>query len=103
MFDQQDPAYRHAVLPFDVPALAVEAGVTAGWRKYVGRRGEVVGIDTFGESAPAGELYRHFGLTAARVADSARKLIAQASATGRNDFSGARSAAPRRRAIPIHG
>ena len=105
MFDQQDPAYRHAVLPFDVPALAVEAGVTAGWRKYVGRRGEVVGIDTFGESAPAGELYRHFGLTAARVADSARELIAQATApVGRDGyFSGNRAAALRRGTLPIHG
>jgi len=74
-FDQQDHTYRHAVLPCSVPSLAVEAGVTAWWRKYVGRSGIVIGIDTFGESAPAGELFRHFGITAERVVESTLKLI----------------------------
>ena len=74
-FDQQDPAFQHAVLPLGVPTLAVEAGVTAWWRKYVGRRGAVIGIDTFGESAPAGDLFRHFGITATRVVESTLKLI----------------------------
>ena len=76
-FDQQDQTYQHAVLPFNVPSLAIEAGVTAGWRKYVGRRGVVIGIDTFGESAPATELFRHFGITAARVVESTLELISQ--------------------------
>ena len=75
VFDQQDPAYQHAILPFGIPTLAVEAGVTAWWRKYVGRRGVVIGIDTFGESAPAAELYRHLGITASRVVDLTLKLI----------------------------
>ncbi|MFT3961235.1 transketolase [Propionivibrio sp.] len=75
VFDQQEPAYRHTVLPFTVPALAVEAGATAGWGKYVGRHGAAIGIDTFGESAPAGELFRHFGITAARTVAAALKLI----------------------------
>ena len=57
-----------------MPTLAVEAGVTAWWRKYVGRRGVVIGIDTFGESAPAGELYRHFGLTTARIVEATLKM-----------------------------
>jgi len=73
-FDQQDQTYQHATLPFGVPTLAVEAGVTAGWRKYVGRRGVVIGIDTFGESAPAGDLYRHFGLTTARIVEATLKM-----------------------------
>ncbi len=73
-FDQQDQTYQHAILPFGVPTLAVEAGVTAWWRKYVGRRGVVIGIDTFGESAPAGELYRHFGLTTARIVEATLKM-----------------------------
>ena len=76
-FDQQDQTYQHAILPFNVPSLAIEAGVTAWWRKYVGRRGVVIGIDTFGESAPAAELFRHFGMTTARVVESTLKLISQ--------------------------
>jgi transketolase len=74
-FDRQDQSYQHALLPLGVPAVAIEAGVTAGWRKYVGRRGAVIGIDTFGESAPAAELYRHFGITAARVVETTLKLL----------------------------
>ena len=74
-FDQQDQSYQHAILPFNVPSLAIEVGVTAWWRKYVGRRGIVIGIDTFGESAPAPELFRHFGITAIRVVESTLKLI----------------------------
>ena len=76
-FDQQDLTYQHAILPFNAPSLAIEAGVTAWWRKYVGRRGIVIGIDTFGESAPAEELFRHFGITTARVVESTLKLISQ--------------------------
>jgi transketolase len=73
-FDRQDPAYRARVLPHALPAVAVEAGVSAFWHKYVGREGAVVGIDRFGESAPAGELFRHFGLTAERVAEAVKGL-----------------------------
>jgi transketolase len=67
VFDQQDAAYRASVLPAGVKRLAIEAGVTDYWRKYVGIEGDVVGIDTFGESAPAGVLYKHFGITADAV------------------------------------
>ncbi|MFM7295038.1 MAG: transketolase-like TK C-terminal-containing protein, partial [Burkholderiales bacterium] len=66
-FEQQNSDYRESVLPAGIRRVAVEAGVTDYWRKYVGLDGAVVGIDTFGESAPAGVLYRHFGITAERV------------------------------------
>jgi transketolase len=63
IFDRQDAAYRASVLPPSVRKVAVEAGVTDLWRKYVGLEGDVVGIDRFGESAPAGELFKYFGFT----------------------------------------
>ena len=67
-FDAQDEAYRESVLPSAVTArVAVEAGVTDYWRKYVGLGGAVVGIDTFGESAPAGDLFKEFGFTVENV------------------------------------
>jgi len=78
-FDRQDAAYRASVLPHGVPRVAVEAGVTDYWRKYVGAtddpRAAVIGIDTFGESAPAGALFKHFGFTAERVAEAVRKVV----------------------------
>lgn len=67
-FDQQDAGYRRAVLPPGIPRVAVEAGVTDYWRKYVGLSGAVIGIDHFGESAPASVLYEKFGVTAEAVA-----------------------------------
>ncbi len=75
VFDRQDIDYINEVLPAGVPCVAVEAGVTDGWRKYVGLEGKVIGIDRFGESAPAGELYKYFGVTADAVADAARRLV----------------------------
>jgi transketolase len=68
VFDAQDADYRESVLPSSVAArVAVEAGVTGFWQKYVGLNGKVVGIDTFGESAPAGDLFKHFGFTVENV------------------------------------
>jgi transketolase len=78
VFDRQDAAYIDAVLPPDLPAVAVEAAHPDFWRKYVGRRGAVVGIASFGESAPAPALYQHFGITAERVAGAVRALLAKA-------------------------
>ncbi|MEP6657171.1 MAG: transketolase C-terminal domain-containing protein, partial [Betaproteobacteria bacterium] len=79
VFDHQDAAYRAAVLPAGVPRVAVEAGATGGWHKYVGAidnpLGRVVGIDTFGESAPAGVLFKYFGLTSESVAEAARAVL----------------------------
>ena len=73
VFDRQPAPWRDAVLPPGLPCVSIEAGITGFWHKYVGRDGLAVGIDRFGESAPAGALYDYFGLTAdkvtARVAD----------------------------------
>src|SRR4051812_21935661 len=78
VFDAQDAAYRASVLPAGVPRVAVEAGVTNGWRKYVGavdsKSGAVVGIDRFGESAPAGELFKYFGFTVENVVSVVKNL-----------------------------
>ncbi len=67
VFDRQDQAYKDSVLTPGVVRVAVEAGVTDYWRKYVGLEGAVVGIDTFGESAPGGEVMKHFGFTVENV------------------------------------
>ncbi len=75
VFDRQPADYIDAVLPIALPAVAVEAAHPDFWRKYVGRQGAVVGIATYGESAPAPELYRHFGITAERVAQAVRSLL----------------------------
>jgi len=79
LFDAQDAAYRAAVLPAGVPRVAIEAGVTDFWRKYVGaidsNAGAVIGIDSFGESAPAGELFKHFGFTVENVVSTVKKII----------------------------
>ncbi len=75
VFDQQDAAWRASVLPKGMPRVAVEAGVTGLWHKYVGLDGAVIGIDTYGESAPAGALFKHFGLTAAKVAQAVKNLL----------------------------
>ena len=74
VFDRQDAAYRAEVLPKGTPRVAIEAGVTDYWRKYVGLEGAVIGIDTFGESAPAGVLYKHFGITAETLVAAVKKL-----------------------------
>jgi transketolase len=75
VFDRQDATYRGSVLPPRLPAVAIEAGAPDLWRKYVGRTGAVVGIDRFGESAPAGELFQLFHFTAERVAREVRALL----------------------------
>ncbi len=73
VFDRQDRAYKTQVLPDGVPRIAVEAGVTDGWWKY--GCAAVVGIDRYGESAPGGVLFKHFGFTAANVADTVRSVL----------------------------
>ena len=75
-FDRQDAAYKASVLTKGVPRVAIEAGVTDFWYKYVGLEGAVVGIDTFGESAPAGVLFKHFGFTVDNVVAKAKSVIA---------------------------
>jgi transketolase len=75
VFDQQDAVYRQSVLPTGIRRVAIEAGIADYWRKYVGLEGAVVGIDTFGESAPAALLFAHFGFTAEEIARKSRGLI----------------------------
>lgn len=76
VFEAQDAAYRESVLPAAVTArVAVEAGVTAAWYKYVGLQGRVVGIDRFGESAPAGQLFKEFGFTVENVVKSVEEVL----------------------------
>ena len=75
VFDRQDAAYRDSVLPRGMPRVAVEAGVTDFWRKYVGLEGAVVGIDRFGESAPAADVFKHFGFTPENVVKAVRSVL----------------------------
>ena len=75
VFLRQDAAYRESVLPNAVrKRVAIEAGVTGFWRQFVGLDGAVIGIDTFGASAPADKLYQHFGITTAHVVEAAKAL-----------------------------
>ena len=77
LFEQQDPDYREAVLPSAVRArVAVETGATAGWYKYVGLDGAVVGLDRFGESAPGDALMNYFGFTAENIVSVAKSVLA---------------------------
>ncbi|MDO5687058.1 MAG: transketolase [Neisseria sp.] len=75
IFDAQDADYRRQVLPSALPKVAVEAGVSDYWRRYVGLEGAVVGIDTFGESAPADELFKHFGFTVEHVVQAVKSVL----------------------------
>ncbi|MBA5688273.1 transketolase [Rugamonas apoptosis] len=76
VFDRQDAAYKAGVLGKGLPRVAIEAGVTDFWYKYVGLEGAVVGIDTFGESAPAGVLFKHFGFTVENVVAKVQSVLA---------------------------
>lgn len=75
VFDRQDAAYRNSVLPQNLPRIAVEAGVTDGWYKYVGLNGAVVGLDRFGESAPAELLFKEFGFTVDNVVNTVKSVL----------------------------
>ncbi|WP_136419041.1 transketolase [Herbaspirillum sp. ST 5-3] len=74
-FDMQGDTYRRSVLLPEVPKIAMEAGVTDLWHKYVGDKGRVIGINSFGESAPAPQLYKHFGLTAAALCEAVKDML----------------------------
>ena len=73
-FDRQPTSYQDGVLPLSLPAVAIEAAHPDFWRKYVGRTGAVLGMHTFGESAPAKDLYAHFGITTQRLVEAVTKL-----------------------------
>jgi transketolase len=75
LFDAQPADYRAGVLPQGVPRVAIEAGVRDYWCRYVARRENVVGIDSFGASAPAKDLFRHFGFTVGHVVRAAEAAL----------------------------
>ena len=79
VFDRQDESWRASVLPRGIARVSVEAGVTDGWRKYIGAvddpKAAAIGIDTFGESAPAGALFKHFGFTVDNVVAAIRRVL----------------------------
>ena len=75
VFDRQDQAYKDSVLTPGVKRVAIEAGITDYWRKYVGLEGGVVGIDTFGESAPGGDVMKHFGFTVENVVKNVKDVL----------------------------
>jgi transketolase len=75
VFDRQPEEYRKSVLSPQLPKVAVEAGVSDYWRKYVGLEGAVVGLDRFGESAPANDVFKHFGFTPENVATAVRSIL----------------------------
>lgn len=75
IFDQQDADYQQSVLPENLPRIAIEAGTTSGWYKYVGLNGKVIGLDRFGESAPANLLFKEFGFTTENVVATVKQLI----------------------------
>ena len=77
VFDSQDTAYQAQVLPAAVTArVAVEAGATLGWHKYVGSQGQIIGIDRFGESAPAPDIYKALGITVEHIVQSVEAQLA---------------------------
>jgi transketolase len=73
LFDAQDEDYRQSVLG-KAPRVAIEAGLRMGWDRYLGAKGVFIGMSGFGASAPAGELYKHFGITSAAVIAAAKSL-----------------------------
>jgi len=77
MFERQNAGYRESVLPSEVTArVAIEAGVSDAWYKYVGFKGKVIGVNRFGESAPAGDLFKYFGLTVENVLNAVEEVLA---------------------------
>jgi transketolase len=78
VFDRQGPAYRRSVLPKGIGRVAIEAGATSGWWKYVGLDGAVIGIDRFGESAPGEAVFAHLGITMEKLVAAALAVYARA-------------------------
>jgi transketolase len=76
LFDRQDEAYRHRVLPPEIKArVAIEAGISQGWHRYVGDEGRIIALDRFGASAPSKILYEKFGFTPENVVETALTLV----------------------------
>jgi transketolase len=84
LFEAQTAEYREQVLPGAIRArVAIEAGITLGWERWVGGDGAIIGINHFGESAPFEELYERFGLTADNVVQKAQEVLARIEASGK--------------------
>jgi transketolase len=75
LFEAQPESYRTEVIPHDVPRMAIEAGASLGWYKYVGDDGVVIGVDRFGASAPGGRVMKEYGFSVDNVVAQARKLL----------------------------
>ena len=75
VFDRQPADYQQSILPLDLSVVAIEAAQPDFWRKYVGRTGAVIAMGSFGESAPAKDLYAYFGITSERVVQAVRSLL----------------------------
>lgn len=75
LFDEQDAAYRESVLPAGAIKIAIEAASTYGWERYVGADGAIIGMSGFGASAPAGQLYEHFGITSQAIVEAAKARL----------------------------
>ncbi len=75
LFDEQDEAYKSSLFPEATPKIAVEAGATLGWYKYVGHNGAVIGLDRFGASAPGPIAMEKLGISVAHIVEQARKLV----------------------------
>jgi transketolase len=75
LFDRQDAPWRESVLPKGMPRVSIEAGVTDFWRKYVGLEGATVGVDRFGESAPAPEVYKYLGVTTEHLVAAVKRVV----------------------------
>jgi transketolase len=75
LFDSQSNSYKQKIINETNIKISIEAASTDCWKKYVGNSGLTFGIDTFGKSAPYKEIYKHFGLTAANIANKSKKLV----------------------------
>ena len=76
LFDAQGEVYQESVLPPNVPRLAIEAGVTLAWKRYLdSSRDLAIGVDIYGASAPYKEIYEHYGLTPERVVEAVKKIV----------------------------
>jgi transketolase len=76
LFEEQEASYRNSVLPKDITArISIEAGSTMGWHKYVGDQGKIIGIDSFGISAPYKEIYQHFNITADEIVKKTQEML----------------------------
>jgi transketolase len=75
IFDEQDEAYKASIFPENTPKLAIEAGATMGWYKYIGHNGGVIGLDRFGASAPGPIALEKLGISVAHIVEKAKKLV----------------------------